>query len=272
MRSKSTSDFYVYALFDQHGIPRYVGKGKGRRIHDHERKSDKNNSLKRLFIEKTIAALGELPKIKIQENLTEDAALEIERIFIKVIGRHPNGPLTNATAGGQGLSGYQPTEKTRRLISENSKRAMARLSPDSRVALATHASLFLPPEIRQSNAKERWAKRSAPERSEIIKKGHNTFTALERSQKAMDRWATRSSDQRSEIYNKTLGTMSAERRIQAGRAGAMALTFEQRSAAGKRCAVNMTEQQKIDRARKGWATRRAKELLAQDPAIPDQNS
>lgn len=35
--------FYVYVLFDWRGIPRYVGKGKGNRWLDHERKSDPKN-------------------------------------------------------------------------------------------------------------------------------------------------------------------------------------------------------------------------------------
>ena len=45
--------FYVYMLFDWLGIPRYVGKGQGRREDAHELSSDDRNWLKNEFIEQT---------------------------------------------------------------------------------------------------------------------------------------------------------------------------------------------------------------------------
>lgn len=57
--------YYVYILFDWLGIPRYVGKGKGRRWYKHERSTDTINWMKNEFIEQTWMMLGEIPKIKI---------------------------------------------------------------------------------------------------------------------------------------------------------------------------------------------------------------
>jgi hypothetical protein len=97
--------FYVYIIFDWRGAPRYVGKGKGTRWLHHEQLLDLNNRFKTGVIKRTIAVLGEVPKIKIRENLTEKEAFELEIILIKTIGRYPNGPLTNLTNGGDGVSG-----------------------------------------------------------------------------------------------------------------------------------------------------------------------
>src|SRR4051812_2092602 len=97
--------FYVYILFDWKGIPRYVGKGKGDRWMHHDLLLDSNNPFKNGVLKRTIKILGEIPKVKFRENLTEDKAFELEIILIKSIGRHPDGPLTNLTAGGDGVSG-----------------------------------------------------------------------------------------------------------------------------------------------------------------------
>lgn len=75
--------FYVYALFDHLGIPRYIGKGKGSRWNQHEAETKGNNFKKAEFIKETLAAIGEIPKVKLQENLSEQEAFDIERAFIK---------------------------------------------------------------------------------------------------------------------------------------------------------------------------------------------
>ena len=99
--SDKTNVFYVYALFDLQGIPRYIGKGKNERWLDHERTSS-NNQLKNEFIEQTWFILKEVPKIKIREQLFEKEALDIEIALIKAIGRFPNGFLYNQTDGVRG--------------------------------------------------------------------------------------------------------------------------------------------------------------------------
>lgn len=95
---------YVYVIFDYTGTPRYVGMGKGKRWNDHQRialnggKSHKSN-----IIRKTLKILGDLPKIKIAENLSAKEAHKLETLFIVSIGRIPNGPLVNLTDGGEGI-------------------------------------------------------------------------------------------------------------------------------------------------------------------------
>jgi hypothetical protein len=100
------SIFYAYVLFDWLGVPRYVGKGHGNRDLSHENRSSVN-WLKDQFIEQTWLMLDEIPKVKIQENLTESEAFNIEILLIKTIGRidRGTGPLTNMTDGGEGPSG-----------------------------------------------------------------------------------------------------------------------------------------------------------------------
>ena len=109
--------FYVYMLFDFLGIPRYVGKGEGDRWEDHERGND-NNDMKNEFIKETKERLGEIPKIKIWENLSNEEAFIREVILIKIIGRYPNGPLTNMTDGGEGCRGFKPSVETIAKISQ----------------------------------------------------------------------------------------------------------------------------------------------------------
>lgn len=100
----------MYVLFDSDGIPRYIGKGKGERFKVHERDKNSSNRMKNHFIKRTLEALGEIPKLKIHENLYEDVALEYEIVLIKAIGRQPKGPLVNMTDGGDGISGFSMPE------------------------------------------------------------------------------------------------------------------------------------------------------------------
>jgi hypothetical protein len=123
MSRKRTLDprpiYYVYVLFDWCGTPRYVGKGTGNRWLHHERKTDVINILKNIFIEQTWIMLGEIPKIKIRENLTNEDAILTEITLIKAIGRadQQSGPLTNMTDGGDGISGYIHSQEAKHKIS-----------------------------------------------------------------------------------------------------------------------------------------------------------
>jgi hypothetical protein len=93
------NQFYVYIIFRLDGTPCYVGKGKGKRI-------EKNNYKSHTPIKNLINKYGNLPKVKIRENLMEVEAFETEIALIKAIGRFIHGgPLLNMTDGGDGPSG-----------------------------------------------------------------------------------------------------------------------------------------------------------------------
>lgn len=104
--------FYVYALFRPNGIVCYIGKGSGKRWQRHEELG--TNPHLAAIIKK---AGGSIPRIKVRENLLEDAAFEIERALIKAVGREANGgPLVNLTDGGDGVSGLKHSAETRRTV------------------------------------------------------------------------------------------------------------------------------------------------------------
>lgn len=104
----TNTDFYVYALFRENGVPFYVGKGKGRRWTDHDAAARKGTKGHKNAIIRDMHARGaELIKTKIHEGLTESIAHEYEVALIKAIGRGKNGPLTNLTEGGEGTSGFK---------------------------------------------------------------------------------------------------------------------------------------------------------------------
>ena len=134
-------DFYVYALLDpsESGsfqyrdsrmfdhAPIYIGKGYGNRCFEHlgQLKSAKKIS-KHLYnkMRKIFQETGKEPIIvKLQENLFEEQAFESEIFFIKQIGRadQKRGPLCNHTDGGEGMSGWSPSDETRRKMSNSLK-------------------------------------------------------------------------------------------------------------------------------------------------------
>lgn len=118
------NSFYVYIYFDSRKcgkfvyddlifdyLPIYVGKGNGNRIDFHEKCVIKNvviNTNKYLFniLNKIISSGNPIIKYKYGENLTEKEAFELEKSFIKKIGRRDlkTGSLVNNTDGGEGVS------------------------------------------------------------------------------------------------------------------------------------------------------------------------
>lgn len=125
-------DYYVYILFDAFAVPRWVGKGRGNRI-DNSAKAcplDRNWQ-KAKFIEQTIEALKDVPRIIVQSHLTEEKAFQTEEALIKAIGRHPKGPLVNWTDGGSNFGPwYDRLSKSQRL--EHASKATSRLTPEQR--------------------------------------------------------------------------------------------------------------------------------------------
>lgn len=115
------NNFYIYVILnlDEPGIfeyndikfdymPIYIGKGINKRQFTHFKPySLKKDSEKNKFLLKYNC----ISKI-IKDGLAEIESLNLERYYIKLIGRVDikTGPLLNLTSGGQGVCGYQYTE------------------------------------------------------------------------------------------------------------------------------------------------------------------
>ena len=107
------NDYYIYfylrsrdSAIGKAGTPYYVGKGKNKRAYDRRRRlvpvpKDKNNI------------------VFVLNNLTEEQAFQNEIDFISWYGRVNlgNGILRNLTDGGEGMSGWVPSEEMKRKLS-----------------------------------------------------------------------------------------------------------------------------------------------------------
>ena len=123
------SDFYVYAYIDpQDGTPFYIGKGQGKRAYRHLQPgiiqigSDRGWFFYRKL--RKLLARGIQPDVQfIHKTLTESQAFFWETFFIKALGRRDlnTGCLCNLTSGGEGTSGHQHSEETKKRMAISSR-------------------------------------------------------------------------------------------------------------------------------------------------------
>lgn len=94
--------FYTYLYLREDGTPYYVGKGHGKRAYN--------------WHGKMIAVPKDRNRISITPAESEESAFQTEKTLIKLWGRKNNetGILRNKTDGGEGNSGYIPSEESKR--------------------------------------------------------------------------------------------------------------------------------------------------------------
>jgi hypothetical protein len=181
---------YVYALYRdaECTLIFYVGKGKDKRWEKHSSLARRclGNPHKNRIIALVIAKLGYLPKKKLVEGLSDEEACHLERAYIAAYGRYPNGPLTNATDGGEGIAGYKaPLELRQR---QSAARKGRKWSAEVRANMSA-ARLRVPLEERIA-----WAKRMAE-----INKGR-VITDEERAKRsAWQKGKSKSAEHRAKI-------------------------------------------------------------------------
>ena len=106
-------NYYIYShIQEDTGEVFYIGKGKGNRAY-----SDKDRS----NLWKNVAKKHGWKVVLLCNDLTELEAFEVEKFYIKEYGRRDlgTGTLVNMTDGGEGRS--NPSEETRKKISDKSK-------------------------------------------------------------------------------------------------------------------------------------------------------
>lgn len=124
-KNTNHNDFYVYALIHPTtNLPFYIGKGRNNRDKSHISET-KNNKIphgnRHLFYTiKNIINNGLEVVIKhLDSNLSEHNAFLKENEYIKKYGRRDlgTGILTNLTDGGEGQSGWHPSEEYKNKMS-----------------------------------------------------------------------------------------------------------------------------------------------------------
>jgi group I intron endonuclease len=98
--------YYVYSYLREDLSPYYIGKGtKGRAYASANHRINAPKDRERIYI--------------LKDNLTEQEAYDLEKLYIKMFGRVDlgDGILRNLSDGGEGPTNYKPTPEQRRKIS-----------------------------------------------------------------------------------------------------------------------------------------------------------
>ena len=101
--------YYTYAYLREDKTPYYIGKGTGKRIYSTNKRIKPPKDKSRI--------------IYLKQNLTEAEAFKHEVYMIDVFGRKDlgTGILVNMTNGGEGASGWVPSEENKKNISDAKK-------------------------------------------------------------------------------------------------------------------------------------------------------
>lgn len=143
--------FYTYILRDPRCLtPFYVGKGTGWRMVRHVRGQAHSQAVKNKIAK--LAREGTEVLCERIDALDEQHAFFLEQCLIELFGRRDlgSGTLLNLTDGGEGMSGWRPTEATRAKLVENRNRPEmkeimrsahlgAKRSPETRAKIAAKA-------------------------------------------------------------------------------------------------------------------------------------
>ena len=174
--------FYVYQLrLSTSALPFYVGKGCGKRMFQHLVPSSYGRpGRKNRIIEKAIRQGVEVIPEILHDNLTEDEAMELEKLYISVLGRTDigTGILANHTDGGEGRSGYKPSPETRvKMGSANRGKKMS--SEKKRKISASLKGNIIPQEARAKISIANRGKTRTPETRKRISESQKGKTRKE---------------------------------------------------------------------------------------------
>jgi hypothetical protein len=202
--------YYTYAYLREDRTPYYIGKGKGRRVYKKGR--------------------GEVnpPKDKsriifLKQNLTEEEAFKHEIYMIAVFGRKDlgTGILHNKTDGGDGVSGYEHSEETKRKLSisrsgENNPLYGKSRSKETRRKISEgHKGKTLPKEIKRKISEAQKGKTHSQETRRKISEGHKGKTVSEETRRKI---SISKSGENNPFYGKSLSE-ETKRKISEARKG-----------------------------------------------------
>ncbi len=170
--------FYTYMWLREDGTPYYIGKGRGCRAYSPHRKDGR------------LRPPADNQRIIIQECLSEKDAFAAERFLIAYYGREDlrTGCLLNLTAGGEGTSGWIPTESFIEKIRAQMQGRVLTAAHKQRISLA-HKGRAKSHEAVEASRKARTGTKQLPDHAARSRTaflgGHHTEEAKEKIRRAL---------------------------------------------------------------------------------------